>query len=77
MGAKQYWLVVLLAFGVSLLAQIGVNYFYKESFFATLGVALTMGVLLSFTRLKNLNGTHEIATTMLYLLSAVVGMILA
>jgi uncharacterized membrane protein len=54
-----------------------VNYFYKESFFATLGVALTMGVLLSFTRLKNLNGTHEIATTMLYLLSAVVGMILA
>jgi uncharacterized membrane protein len=77
MGTKQYWVVVVIALAVSLATQIGVNYLYEENFIVTLGVALFIGFILSFTPLKSLNGTQEIATTMLYLLSAIVGLQLA
>ncbi|HUH43461.1 MAG TPA: DUF819 family protein [Sulfurimonas sp.] len=74
-GAKRYWFLILLsivvAFVVNLIAQSGfalLNYTTTTVVFATL-----FGVLGSFTRLKSINGSSEVATTMLYMLIALIG----
>ncbi|ABB45062.1 Protein of unknown function DUF819 [Sulfurimonas denitrificans DSM 1251] len=74
-GAKRYYFLILLAiivaFVVNFIAQSGfelLNYTTTTVILATL-----FGVLGSFTRLKTLNGSSEVATTMLYMLIALIG----
>jgi uncharacterized membrane protein len=74
MGAKRYWLFIVLsiivAFFVNILAltQEILNYTTTTVLLATL-----LGVLGSFTRLRDINGSSEVATTMLYVLIALIG----
>jgi hypothetical protein len=74
MGAKKYWFIVLLSGVISIISQISTTYInIYNPFITSLLIALSLGILSSFTKLKELNGTQEVATTMLYLLSAVSG----
>ena len=70
-----------MALGASLIVQIvGDMLFQSDSLSAVLGsalIALLLGYGASFTKLKSINATHEVATTMLFLLSAVAGMQIA
>ncbi|WP_457748893.1 DUF819 family protein [Sulfurimonas sp.] len=74
MGAKRYWLLIILALGASLLSQLFatkvvlVNTTTSIVLFATI-----LGVIASFTKLRFLNGSNEVATTMLYILIALIG----
>jgi len=75
MGAKRYWLIVLSALAVSFIAQIAAYALFAQYLFlAALAVAALLGVFASFTPLGRLCGTEDVATTMLYLLLAAVGM---
>ncbi len=75
MGAKRYWLFVVLGFAVSLGSQFAVISLMGETSIVLSAVlAFGVGVLLSFTKLKEIGGSEEIATTMLYLLSSIFGM---
>ncbi|MCK9454650.1 DUF819 family protein [Sulfurimonas sp.] len=74
-GAKRYWFLILLAivvaFGVNLIASSGfvlLNYTTTTVILATV-----LGILGSFTRLKSINGSSEVSTTMLYMLIALIG----
>ena len=74
-GAKRYWLLILLAIVVALVVN-----FIAQSGFALLNYTTTtvilatlFGVLGSFTKLKTINGSSEVATTMLYMLIALIG----
>ncbi len=74
MGAKRYWFLILLALGVSFLTQ------YLSTLFSLINATTTMvilaslfGVLGSFTKLRELNGSSELATSMLYLIVALIG----
>ncbi|MBW6488554.1 MAG: DUF819 family protein [Sulfurimonas sp.] len=74
-GAKRYWLLILLAilvaFTVNLIASIGfvvLNYTTTTVILATI-----LGVAGSFTRLKQISGSSEVATSMLYILVALIG----
>jgi uncharacterized membrane protein len=74
-GAKRYWLLILLsivvAFATNLIASSGfvvLNYTTTTVVLATI-----LGVLGSFTNLKTINGSSEVATTMLYMLIALIG----
>ncbi|HIC12355.1 MAG TPA: DUF819 family protein [Sulfurimonas sp.] len=73
-GAKRYWTLILLALAVSLLTQ------YLETLFSVINATTTIvilasvfGILASFTRLRDLNGSSELSTSMLYLLIALIG----
>ncbi len=74
-GAKRYWLIVLLsvavAFLVNLLASSGVEILNYTT--TTVILATLLGIAGSFTRLKTINGSSEVATTMLYMLIALIG----
>lgn len=74
MGAKRYWLLILLALVVSFVAQ------YLSTLFTLLNATTTVvllatlfGILGSFTPLRNLNGSSEVATSMLYIIIALIG----
>ena len=74
MGAKRYWLLILLSLVVSFLAQ------YLSTFFTFLSATTTVvllatlfGILGSFTKLRDLNGSSEVATSMLYIIIALIG----
>ena len=74
MGAKRYWLLILLALFVSFVSQ------YLSTHFTLLNSTTTMvilaslfGIVGSFTKLRELNGSSEVATSMLYLLIALIG----
>lgn len=74
MGAKRYWLLVSLALFVSFVSQIVAT---QVSFInTTTTIVITaslMGIAASFTRLRYFNGSNELASTMLYLLIALIG----
>ncbi len=73
-GAKRYWLLLFFAVLVSLSTQILSEYFVLLNKSTTVVLLATLfGVLGSFTKLKTLNGSSEIATTMLYILIALIG----
>ncbi len=78
MGAKRYWLIVLLSFAVTLFVQFIVLYGGLEPIvlYASL-LSVLLGVIASYTPLRYVNGTAEIATTMLYLLAALAGITVA
>ncbi|NPA66785.1 MAG: hypothetical protein GXO11_07880 [Epsilonproteobacteria bacterium] len=74
MGAKKYWLILLLAIGISVISQLLAPFLYDTyQLYISSAIAFILGYIASFTKLKTLNGTEDIATTMLYLLSAVIG----
>ena len=79
MGAKRYWLLILLSIVVSLIVQLITTKLASNSLVFISGtttmvvLATIFGVLGSFTKLKNLNGSSEVANSMLYMLIALIG----
>ena len=74
MGAKKYWLLVLLAGIVSLVSQViatQVNLINTTT--TVVLVASFLGIVGSFTKLRDVAGSSELAGTMLYLLIALIG----
>ncbi len=73
-GAKRYWILLLFAIVVSLASQIISEYIIIVNKTTTVVLLATvLGVIGSFTKLKRLNGSSEIANTMLYILIALIG----
>ena len=74
MGVKRYWSLIFLAVLVSFSAQFMAEYFVllNETTSIVLFASL-FGVLGSFTKLKELNGSSDVATTMLYIIIALIG----
>ena len=74
MGAKRYWLLIFYALVVSLGSQMIAEYVEVLNKTTTVVLLSTIfGVTASFTKLKTLNGSSEVATTMLYILIALIG----
>ncbi|WP_297442273.1 DUF819 family protein [Sulfurimonas sp.] len=74
MGAKRYWLLIALALGVSLVSQLLANQLVILNTTTSVVLFATLfGILGSFTKLRYLNGSSEVATTMLYMLIALIG----
>ncbi|MEA3371039.1 MAG: DUF819 family protein, partial [Campylobacterota bacterium] len=74
MGAKRYWLLIALALVVSLGAQLITEYVEILNKTTTIVLLASLfGVLGSFTKLKEINGSTEVATTMLYIIIALIG----
>ena len=74
MGAKRYWLLIFLAIIASLLYQLlaeQVEFLNKTTTIVLL--SSFFGVLGSFTKLRYINGSNEVATTMLYIIIALIG----
>ena len=73
-GVKHYWLLIALAFVVSLSTQFLSEYVQILNKTTTVVLfASLFGVLGSFTKLKKLNGSSEVATAMLYVIIALIG----
>jgi len=73
-GTKRYWLLILLALIASLFSQFFAEYFVLLNKTTTIVlIASFLGVLASFTKLKELNGSSEVASTMLYIIIALIG----
>ncbi len=74
MGAKRYWVLIFLGVLVSFIAQvIAENFIILNKTTTIVLLASAFGVVGSFTRLKNINGSSEVATTMLYIIIALIG----
>ena len=74
MGAKKYWLLIALALSVSLISQmIATKLVILNSTTSMVLLASLFGILGSFTKLKEINGSSEVATTMLYIIIALIG----
>jgi len=74
MGAKQYWLLVIISLIVSFISQfIAQNILLINSTTTMVLVATIFGILASFSKLKELNGSNEVATSMLYMMIALIG----
>jgi len=74
LGAKKYWLLISLALIVSFVSQWlawHVEILNKTTTIVLL--ATLFGLLGSFTKLKKVNGSSAVATTMLYILIALIG----
>ncbi|MFA6136835.1 MAG: DUF819 family protein [Sulfurimonas sp.] len=72
--AKKYPFLILFAVVASLLSQeIARHVEMINSTTMTVLVATLFGIFGSFTRLKNCNGSSEVATMMLYMLIALIG----
>jgi len=74
MGAPRYWLLILFAIFISFLSQTLAEFFIIVSKTTTMVLFATLfGLLGSFTKLRNINGSNEVATTMLYVIVALIG----
>ena len=74
MGAKRYWLLITLALGVSFVSQVIAENFQLLNKTTTIVLlASIFGILASFTKLRELNGSSEVATSMLYIIIALIG----
>ena len=74
MGAPRYWLLIALALFVSLVAQVLAREFVLLNTTTTIVLlASVFGIAGSFTKLRTLNGSNEVATTMLYIIIALIG----
>ena len=74
MGAKRYWLLILLALSASLLSQLlGEKFVIFNTTTSVVLFSTLLGLLGSFTKLRYINGSNEVATTMLYILIALIG----
>jgi len=73
-GAKRYYPLVLLSILVSITSQVLANFVNADSVNIWSAIFATIfGVIGSFTKLKYVNGSKEIANTMLFFLVALVG----
>jgi len=73
-GAKKYWLLILLSLLVSFLSQIIATKISIVNTTTTMVILATLlGVFGSFTKLKELNGSSEVSSSMLYMLIALIG----
>ncbi|MDD5399761.1 MAG: DUF819 family protein [Sulfurimonas sp.] len=74
-GKKRYWLLIFL----SALVSISVNFLAYSGFeilnytTTTVILATVLGILGSFTKLKNINGSSLVGSAMLYMLIALIG----
>ncbi len=74
LGAKKYWLLIIISLVASTIAQIIAMQFTIINTSTTVIILATLlGVAGSFTKLREINGTSEVATTMLYILIALIG----
>jgi len=74
MGPKRYYLLLALALVVSLFTQlIAENFYFISKTTTTVMIATLLGLLLSQTKLRKLNGSSELSLSMLYLLVALIG----
>jgi len=74
MGAKRYWLIIALSLIVSFISQLFAQYIQIINHTTTVVILATIfGILSSFTKLRELNGSSEVATTMLYIIIALIG----
>lgn len=74
LGTKQYLSIILLAVFASFIAQYLSEYIViLNSSTTVVLVASVLGIIGSFTRLKQMNGSSEVAKTMLYILIALIG----
>jgi uncharacterized membrane protein len=74
MGAPRYWLLILFALLVSVLSQvIATEFIVLNATTTTVLFATLFGVLGSFTKLREINGSSQVATTMLYIIIALIG----
>ncbi len=73
-GAKRYWLLVSVSIFISLLCQTVASFISGISHTTLVVLIATfLGLLGSKTALSKINGSQEIANTMLYLLVALIG----
>lgn len=73
-GTKRYWFLIASALMASIVAQVMASFVEFLNHTTTVVILATLfGVAGSFTRLKLMNGSSEIATSMLYLLVALIG----
>ena len=74
MGAKRYWLLIAVALVVSFVSQVLTQYIEFLNATTTMVILATaFGILGSFTKLRELNGSSEVATSMLYIIIALIG----
>ena len=74
LGAKKYWLLIIISLVASTVAQVIATQFEILNKTTTvILIATLLGVAGSFTKLREINGTNEVATTMLYILIALIG----
>ena len=74
MGAKRYWLLIILGLVVSFTSQmISESFVILNKTTTIVLLASAFGILGSFTKLKDINGSSEVATTMLYIIIALIG----
>lgn len=73
-GAKKYWLLIILSLFISFISQIVATKLQIISVTTTIVILATIfGVLGSFTKLRELNGSNEVASSMLYMIIALIG----
>ncbi|QFR50043.1 DUF819 domain-containing protein [Sulfurimonas lithotrophica] len=73
-GAKRYWSLIILSLAVSFFSQVIAQNISIINSTTTMVVTATFsGVLASFTRVREINGSSDIATSMLYMLIALIG----
>ena len=76
MGAKRYWVLVVLSLGVSLFSQVLVfRLGWSEPYVSVVFSAL-LGFLARYTVLRELNGVLDVARTMAYMVSSLFGVVL-
>ncbi|SFV58622.1 DUF819 domain-containing protein [hydrothermal vent metagenome] len=75
LGAKRYWLIVFVGFIASFVTQV-LAYIIFPSYVLVASplFALVLGVVASFTPLRKLYGSEDVATVMLYLLAGAIGL---
>ncbi len=74
MGAKRYWLLIAFALVVSFASQVIAENFQLLNKTTTIVLLASLfGILGSFTKLREVNGSSEVATTMLYIIIALIG----
>jgi uncharacterized membrane protein len=74
MGAKKYWLLVSVSIFVSFFSQIiAQNVSIINQTTTMVIVATVLGIAASFSKLGKLNGSSDIATSILYMLIALIG----
>lgn len=74
MGAKRYWLLIALALAISLISQLLASKIIILNATTSMIILATLfGIAGSFTKLKYINGSSEVSTTMLYILIALIG----
>ncbi len=73
-GTKRYWLLIFLSLSVSFLTQYLSTLFTFHSTITTVVILATLfGTLGSFTKLRELSGSSEVANSMLFMIIALIG----